>query len=80
MYTGPVITYTRAYTDTDSVLGPKYVTNFSEYSYLSPFLGHVVLSHLKPKTTYFYRIKMMDANRKEISGSFNGRFTTLSKT
>ena len=70
MYDGQVIQYTRVYTDT--------AYNASGYSYLSPFIGHVALGNLKPATTYFYRVRMINAEGKSVSSASELRnFTTL---
>ena len=68
-FKGRVISYARNYT------APK----FFNYSYLSPYLGHVILSHLKPSTKYIYSIQMNDAMGKAVSSTFQGNFTTLPK-
>ena len=68
MFTGPVITYTRVY-------DPVY----ANYSYVSPYLGHVILSRLKPRTTSYYKVRMTDAKGGRVSRTYTGNFTTLAK-
>ncbi|KXZ54062.1 hypothetical protein GPECTOR_5g17 [Gonium pectorale] len=61
-FTGPVITYLRAYTD----------PTMTSAQYLSPRIHHVVLRNLAPKT--FYRYQISDASGKLV-GAYS--FTTL---
>ena len=36
------------------------------FSYLSPFIGHVVLSKMKPQTKYFYKVWHLSGMRRAI--------------
>jgi len=79
-FTGKVITYLRVHT----------MPEYRNRSYLSPFIGHVVLSNLKPRTKYFYKLYLTnyssvkitksspDVAKSIMSSMTEGSFTTLS--
>ncbi|GIM13200.1 hypothetical protein Vretimale_16381 [Volvox reticuliferus] len=61
-FAGSIITYLRLYTD----------TAYANYSYLSPYIHHVILANLTPSTTYTYQVSARDGN---LAGNYS--FTTL---
>ncbi|GLI71506.1 hypothetical protein VaNZ11_016727 [Volvox africanus] len=61
-FPGSIITYLRLYSD----------TALQNFSYLSPYIHHVVLANLTPSTTYNYQVSARDGN---LAGNYS--FTTL---
>ncbi|EFJ42112.1 hypothetical protein VOLCADRAFT_77270 [Volvox carteri f. nagariensis] len=63
-FAGSIITYLRLYSD----------TTLANYSYLSPYIHHVILANLAPSTTYNYKVSCRNGS---LAGNYS--FKTLPK-